>query len=79
MFSLEDILFRQGRLLNKNQMMNELSEYDNLIKAMGALFYTSKKMGEVIPCVFQSWKEFAFESRAKKIHNFLSNEKKLKA
>jgi hypothetical protein len=76
MFSLEDILFRQGRLLNKNQMMNELSEYDNLIKAMGALFYTSKKMGEVIPCVFQSWKEFAFESRAKKIHNFLSNEKK---
>jgi hypothetical protein len=46
---------------------------------MGALFYTSKKMGEVIPCVFQSWKEFAFESRAKKIHNFLSNEKKLKA
>jgi hypothetical protein len=79
MFSLEDILFRQGRLLNKNQMMNELSEYDNLIKAMGALFYTSKKMGEVIPCVFQSWKEFAFESRAKKIHNFLSNEKKQKA
>ena len=60
-------------------MMNELSEYDNLIKAMGALFYTSKKMGEVIPCVFQSWKEFAFESRAKKIHNFLSNEKKQKA
>jgi hypothetical protein len=60
-------------------MMNELSEYDNLIKAMGALFYTSKKMREVIPCVFQSWKEFAFESRAKKIHNFLSNEKKQKA
>lgn len=52
MFSLEDILFRHGKLLNKNQMMNELSEYDNLIKAMGALFYTSKKMGEVIPCVF---------------------------
>lgn len=52
MFSLEEILFRQGRLLNKNQMMNELSEYDNLIKAMGALFYTSKKMEEVIPCVF---------------------------
>jgi hypothetical protein len=79
MFSLEDILFRQGKLLNKNQMMNELSEYDNLIKAMGALFYTSKKMSEIIPCVFQNWKEFAFESKAKKIHNFLSNEKMKKA
>lgn len=60
-------------------MMNELSEYDNLIKAMGALFFTSKKMGEVIPCVFQSWKDYAFENRAKKIHKFLSNEKKQKA
>lgn len=32
--------------------MDELSEYDNLIKAMGALFYTSKRMQDVIPCVF---------------------------
>ena len=60
-------------------MMNELSEYDNLIRAMGALFYTSKKMSEVVPCVFQNWKEFAFESKAKKIHQFLSNEKKMRA
>jgi hypothetical protein len=78
MFSLEDVLFRGGKLLNKNQMMNELQEYDNLIRAMGALFYTSKRMGEIVPCVFQNWKEFAFESKAKKIHHFLSNDKKNK-
>lgn len=52
MFSLEDILFKGGHLVSKNQMMEELQEYDNLIRAMGALFYTSKRMGEVMPCVF---------------------------
>jgi hypothetical protein len=53
-------------------MMNELSEYDNLIKAMGALFYTSKKMSNIVPCIMQAWKEIAFENRAKKIRNMLS-------
>ena len=43
---------------------------------MGALFYTSKRMSEIVPCVFQNWKEFTFESKAKKIHHFLSNDKK---
>ena len=33
-------------------MMDELSEYDNLIRAMGALFYTSKRMGDQVPCIF---------------------------
>lgn len=31
-------------LLNKSDLMNVLTEYENLIKAMGALFYTQKKM-----------------------------------
>ncbi len=62
--------------MNKNQMMEELSEYDNLIRAMGALFYTSKRMQETIPCVFQCWKEYIFEKKAKKIRTFLSNDKK---
>lgn len=72
MFSLDTILFRGNKLMNKNQMMEELSEYDNLIRAMGALFYTSKKMGEEIPCIFQTWKEFTFERRARKIRHIIS-------
>ena len=56
--------------------MEELSIYENLIAAMGALFYVNKRMNEKIPCIFQALKEFAFESKAKKIHQFLSNEKK---
>ncbi len=56
--------------------MEELSEYDNLITAMAALFYTNKRMTEIIPCIFQNWKEYAFESKARKIRTFLSNEKK---
>jgi len=59
-------------------MMEELSEYDNLIKAMGALFYTSKNMSEAIPCIFQAWKEMAFETRARKIRTMLSESKKEK-
>ena len=57
-------------------MMDELSEYDNLIRAMGALFYTSKKMGDLVPCIFQAWKEHSFEIKAKKIRQLLSESKK---
>ncbi len=56
--------------------MDELSEYDNLIRAMGALFYTSKRMSDIIPCVFQAWKEHSFEMKAKKIIQLLSDSKK---
>ena len=63
-------------MISKNQMMEELAEYDNLIKAMAALFFTSKKMSEAIPCIFQGWKEFAFESKANKIRTLLSEDKK---
>jgi hypothetical protein len=52
MFSLDNILFRGGKLMNKNQMMEELSIYENLIAAMGALFYVNKRMNEKIPCIF---------------------------
>ena len=55
--------------------MDELSEYDNLIRAMGALFYTSKRMSEAVPCIFQAWKETAFENRARRIRNLLSESK----
>lgn len=79
MFSLEDILFKNGKLLNKPDMMEALAEYDNLIRAMGALFYTSKGISEVVPCVFRSWKEFAFESKAKKIRHLLSKDKQAQA
>jgi len=76
MFSLDTILFKGGSLISKNQMMEELAEYDNLIKAMAALFFTSKRMGETVPCIFQAWKEHAFECRAQKIRTLLSNEKR---
>ena len=52
MFSLQNVIAKNKRLLGKKEMMQELSEYDNLIKAMGALFYTSKRMGNVVPCIF---------------------------
>jgi hypothetical protein len=48
-------------------MMDELAEYDNLIRAMGAFFYTSKRMSDLIPCVFQAWKDFSFEKKAIRI------------
>ena len=32
------------RLLPKKQLMRKLEEFDNLINAMGALFYASKRM-----------------------------------
>lgn len=53
-------------------MINELAEYDNLIKAMGALFYSSKRMQDLVPCLFQAWKEYTFEKKANKIRNMLS-------
>jgi len=54
-------------------MMEELAEYDNLIRAMGAMFYTSKRMADKVPTVFQAWKEYSFEMRARKIHSILSD------
>lgn len=32
------------RLLPKKQLMRKLEDFDNLINAMGALFYASKRM-----------------------------------
>jgi len=54
--------------------MEKLSEYDNLINAMGALFYTSKKMVSQVPCIFQSWKDMTFEKGANRIHDLLSQD-----
>lgn len=43
-FQLECLLDENGEFLEKDLLMEKLGEYDNLINAMGALFYTSKKM-----------------------------------
>ena len=67
------MIAKNKKLLGKHQMMDELSEYDNLIRAMGALFYTSKKMSNIVPCIIQAWKEIAFENRANKIRNLISD------
>jgi hypothetical protein len=42
MFSLEDVLMspkHKGKFLEKRIMIEQLSEYDNLIKAIGALSF----------------------------------------
>ena len=75
MFSLDAVLFtRDGKsMLSKNQMIEELSEYENLIRALGALFYTTKRMGsEIMPCAFNAWKEWAFEKKATRIRQLLA-------
>jgi len=61
-----------GEFLPKMKLMSKLEEYDNLINAMGALFYVSKRMVNQIPCCLEAWKSFAFEKRASKIHEMLS-------
>ena len=53
--------------------MRKLEQFDNLINAMGALFYASKRMQTQVPCVFQSWKDHVFERRAGKIHELISS------
>ena len=63
------------RLLPKKQLMRKLEEFDNLINAMGALFYASKRMQTQVPCLFQSWKGYVFEKRANKIHELISSGK----
>ena len=40
---------------------------------MGALFYASKRMTTQVPCVFEAWKNFAFEKQAGKIHELISS------
>lgn len=57
----------------KQQLMKKLEVFDNLINAMGALFYASKRMQTQVPCVFQSWKDHVFESRAGKLHELISS------
>ena len=55
-------------------MMDRLGEYDNLIKAIGALQFTSKYMSNNVPIIFQAWKDFVFEKRANRIHDMLSSQ-----
>ena len=61
------------RFLPKEQLMAKLEQFDNLINAMGALFYASKRMTSQIPCVFNAWKDFAFEKKGQKIRDLISS------
>ena len=60
------------KFLPKEQLMEKLEDFDNLVNAMGALFYASKRMTTQVPCVFEAWKDFVFEKQADKIHELLS-------
>jgi hypothetical protein len=54
MFSLQNVLMspQDNNLLEKREMMDRLGEYDNLIKAIGALQFTSKYMSNNVPIIF---------------------------
>ena len=70
---LDDCQEVQVKFLPKEQLMEKLEEFDNLVNAMGALFYASKRMTTQVPCVFEAWKDFVFEKQAGKIHELLSS------
>jgi hypothetical protein len=77
MFSLQSVLMsptHHGQFLEKRLMMDQLGEYEHLIKAIGALQYTSRYMAHTVPVVFRAWKEMAFERRANRIHDMLSSQ-----
>lgn len=58
--------------LPHEEMMQRLRPYDNLIKSIGALQYTTKFMQNQIPVIFRAWKEMVFEKKAKRLHQMLS-------
>ena len=77
MFSLESVLMspnRPGEFLEKKLMIEKLSEYRNLTKAIGALSYVRTKMTNVMPLVFNAWKEYVFERKANRLHDMLSSQ-----
>lgn len=53
--------------------MQQLSEYDNLIKAIGALQFTSKQMTNNVPLIFNAWKEWVFDTQANRVRDVLSS------
>jgi hypothetical protein len=40
---------------------------------LAALFFVSKRMDNAVPCIFNAWKDHAFEQRAGKLHDMLSS------
>lgn len=62
------------QFLPKNVIMEQLREYNNLIKSIGALQFTSKNMQNIIPVIFRAWKEMAFENRANRIIDLMSSQ-----
>ena len=52
--------------LSRIRQESDLNNYKNLLNAMGALFYTNKKM-QVAGNIFSLWKEKAFDIRAQRI------------
>ena len=75
MFSLEDVLVSpDGKFYEKPVMMEKLIEYDNLIKAIGALQYVSQNITNLVPLCFKGWKDVVFERRANRIMDILSSQ-----
>jgi len=77
MFSLQNVLVdpEDGAFYNKEIMMDQLLEYDNLIKAIGALSYVQSNMANLMPLCFRAWKEAVFERRANRILDILSSDR----
>ena len=76
MFSLDRILMSPNNASNfrpQEEMMEQLRPYNNLIKSIGALQYTTKYMQNQVPIIFRAWKEMVFEKKAKRLHLMLSS------
>lgn len=76
MFSLDQILMDPEDTSNfrtQEEMMEQLRPYNNLIKSIGALQYTTKYMQNHVPVIFRAWKEMVFEKKAKRLHVLLSS------
>jgi hypothetical protein len=77
MFSLDEVLVDTNDVnqsfLPHEEMMERLRPYDNLIKSIGALQYTTKYMQNQVPIIFRAWKEMVFEKKAKRLHVMLSS------
>jgi len=56
-------------------MKGQLQKQTNLFRAMGALFFISRKMQDVAPVLFQAWKDYTYERRANRIHDQVNVER----
>ena len=69
-----DLLTKDGvNLLDKDDLMEKLGDFSNLMEAVSAIKYVRHVQATLIPIIFQKWKELSFEGRAKRLRQLVSN------